>query len=114
MDIEFVAGRKQLRKHAVPHYFCTCPYNKEAHRRKKQLEVTDHMYSSNRVKKFLPLQVRASNALPNDTNVDYVSEHNYFAHSGKKNENYFVQTMPSDSRKNMLLLLLIHNFIRNK
>lgn len=52
----------------------------------------------------MPLQVRASNVLANDTIVYYASEHNYFSHCGKENENYFAHKISSHSRKKVGLL----------
>jgi len=107
IDIKFVAGRKQLRKDAIPCHFCMCLYDKKANRKrqlktqqnsmKQQIEVTDHIYSMKPLadhvhcsaKKFL---------FPPLTHT-HLSEHNYFAHTGKENKRHFVKKVFNIKKK---------------
>ncbi|XP_077263686.1 uncharacterized protein LOC143898237 [Temnothorax americanus] len=104
VDIQLVAGRKQLCENAIPCHFCVCPYDKETNKKNKlrkkstkPFKTADHAYCSSE-KKSLPLQLRSSNnTLPHT----YISEHNYFADTGKKNKGYFVKEVSNDAKKKL-------------
>ncbi|XP_077263676.1 uncharacterized protein LOC143898232 [Temnothorax americanus] len=106
VDIQLVAGRKQLCENAIPCHFCVCPYDKETNKKNKlrkkstkPFETADHAYCSE--KKSLPLQLRSSNnTLPHT----YISEHNYFAHTGKENKEYFIKEVFNDAKKKLGLV----------
>jgi len=108
IDIKFVAGRKQLRKDAIPCHFCVCLYDKRANRKNqlktqqnstKQLEVTDHIYSMKPLETADHVHCSAKKFLFPPLTHTHLSEHNYFAHTGKENKRYFVKKVFDINKK---------------
>jgi len=85
-----------------------CLYDKKANRKSqlktqqkstKQLEVTDHIYSMKPLETVDHVRCSAKKFLLPPLTHTHLSEHNYFAHTGKENKRYFVKKVFNIKKK---------------